>query len=119
MWPDRDGGDAGRGATAGVAPGSAADSDPAEGGGRDPNGAGGVGAPVPDPRPQVTGSGAGPSAGERVAAPGEFALLSPSAPLQVQVRMKKPPAAGVLFAVDSGEVLWQRHPRAPHPMASL
>jgi D-alanyl-D-alanine carboxypeptidase (penicillin-binding protein 5/6) len=35
------------------------------------------------------------------------------------VRMKKPPAAGVLFDVDSGEVLWQRHPRGLHPMASL
>jgi serine-type D-Ala-D-Ala carboxypeptidase (penicillin-binding protein 5/6) len=37
----------------------------------------------------------------------------------VRVRMKKPPAAGVLFDIDSGEVLWQRHPRAVHPMASL
>jgi len=120
MWPDRDGGDDGRGATtASSDPGSAADTDLPAGGGTDTRGAGTLGGPEPDPEPQGIGGGGGPSAAELGAAPGEFALQSPSAPLPVRVRMKKPPAAGVLFDVDSGEVLWQRRPRAPHPMASL
>jgi D-alanyl-D-alanine carboxypeptidase (penicillin-binding protein 5/6) len=46
--------------------------------------------------------------------------LQPAAPvLPVQARLKHPPAAGILFDLDSGEVLWERHPRAEHPIASL
>jgi D-alanyl-D-alanine carboxypeptidase (penicillin-binding protein 5/6) len=40
-------------------------------------------------------------------------------PLPVHHSFKHPPAAGVLFDVVSGRVLWQRHPRAEHPIASL
>ena len=40
-------------------------------------------------------------------------------PLPVQVEIKKPPAAGLLFDVDSGEVLWARRPAAELPIASL
>jgi D-alanyl-D-alanine carboxypeptidase (penicillin-binding protein 5/6) len=37
----------------------------------------------------------------------------------VHVRFKKPPRAGLLFDVDSGEVLWSRKPLKPLPIASL
>jgi D-alanyl-D-alanine carboxypeptidase len=37
----------------------------------------------------------------------------------VQVRLKRPPSTGVLFDVDSGEVLWERRATAPRPIASL
>jgi D-alanyl-D-alanine carboxypeptidase len=40
-------------------------------------------------------------------------------PLPVRYRFKHPPLAGILFDVQSGEVLWQRHPRLKHPIASL
>ncbi len=48
-----------------------------------------------------------------------YAVEPAAAPMPVKVRMKKPPAAGVLFDVDSGEVLWQRKPTAERPIASL
>jgi D-alanyl-D-alanine carboxypeptidase (penicillin-binding protein 5/6) len=37
----------------------------------------------------------------------------------VRPRLKRPPAAGVLFDVDSGEILWARHATIARPMASL
>ena len=37
----------------------------------------------------------------------------------VDVRFKKPPRAGLLFDVDSGEVLWARDALKPLPIASL
>jgi D-alanyl-D-alanine carboxypeptidase (penicillin-binding protein 5/6) len=37
----------------------------------------------------------------------------------VQVRLKDPPAAGVLFDVDSGEILWAIQPDERLPIASL
>jgi D-alanyl-D-alanine carboxypeptidase (penicillin-binding protein 5/6) len=48
-----------------------------------------------------------------------FALQPPAAVLPVEPRLKHPPAGGVLFDVDSGEILWERHPRAERPIASL
>src|SRR5262249_5633170 len=45
--------------------------------------------------------------------------LQPAATLSVSPRLKRPPAAGVLFDIDSGQVLWQRHPTVEHPIASL
>jgi serine-type D-Ala-D-Ala carboxypeptidase (penicillin-binding protein 5/6) len=48
-----------------------------------------------------------------------FALGPAPVPLPVTPRLKRPPAAGILFDVDSGEVLWQRRPRERRPMASL
>jgi serine-type D-Ala-D-Ala carboxypeptidase (penicillin-binding protein 5/6) len=48
-----------------------------------------------------------------------FALQPVSGPLPVHYRFKHPPVAGVLFDVKTGEVLWQRHPRLEHPIASL
>jgi D-alanyl-D-alanine carboxypeptidase (penicillin-binding protein 5/6) len=40
-------------------------------------------------------------------------------PYAVQPRLKEPPAAGLLFDVDTGEVLWARNPGAERPIASL
>ena len=37
----------------------------------------------------------------------------------MRARLKDPPAAGLLFDVDSGEVLWARNPAAERPIASL
>lgn len=48
-----------------------------------------------------------------------FALEPASFPLPVKPRLKRPPAAGVLFDVDSGEILWQRKPTVERPIASL
>jgi serine-type D-Ala-D-Ala carboxypeptidase (penicillin-binding protein 5/6) len=48
-----------------------------------------------------------------------FGLLPVTGPLAVPYRFKHPPVAGVLFDVRSGAVLWQRHPRLRHPIASL
>lgn len=50
---------------------------------------------------------------------GEFAVETAPFPLPVQPQIKKPPAAGLLFDVDSGEVLWARRPAAELPIASL
>jgi D-alanyl-D-alanine carboxypeptidase len=49
----------------------------------------------------------------------EFAVETAPSPLPVQIDIKKPPAAGILFDVDSGEVLWARRPAAELPIASL
>jgi D-alanyl-D-alanine carboxypeptidase len=38
---------------------------------------------------------------------------------RVHLRFKRPPRAGVLFDVDTGEVLWSRKPLTPMPIASL
>ncbi|HEX8647697.1 MAG TPA: serine hydrolase [Thermoleophilaceae bacterium] len=38
---------------------------------------------------------------------------------RVHLRFKKPPRAGLLLDVDSGEVLWSRKPLTPMPIASL
>jgi D-alanyl-D-alanine carboxypeptidase len=43
---------------------------------------------------------------------------APDAPT-VRPRLKTPPEAGILFDVDSGEVLWAREPGARRPIASL
>src|SRR5262249_7915264 len=48
-----------------------------------------------------------------------FALKPVIGPLPVQYRFKHPPAAGVLFDLKTGHVLWQRRPRLEHPIASL
>jgi D-alanyl-D-alanine carboxypeptidase (penicillin-binding protein 5/6) len=37
----------------------------------------------------------------------------------IHVAFREPPRAGLLFDLDTGRVLWQRHPRARLPIASL
>jgi serine-type D-Ala-D-Ala carboxypeptidase (penicillin-binding protein 5/6) len=47
-------------------------------------------------------------------------LLAPAVrPLPVHLRQKHPPAAGVLFDVKSGQILWVRHADQELPIASL
>jgi serine-type D-Ala-D-Ala carboxypeptidase (penicillin-binding protein 5/6) len=48
-----------------------------------------------------------------------FALRPVTGRPPVHYTFKHPPLAGVLFDVKSGKVLWQRHPRLEHPIASL
>lgn len=48
-----------------------------------------------------------------------FTVRPASSPTPVRVHFKSPPAAGMLFDVRSGEVLWQLHPRRELPIASL
>lgn len=50
---------------------------------------------------------------------GPFAVEAATPPFQVRPRLEHPPAAGLLFDVDSGEVLWARKPAAERPIASL
>jgi serine-type D-Ala-D-Ala carboxypeptidase (penicillin-binding protein 5/6) len=49
----------------------------------------------------------------------KYALNPRPARLPVQVEFDKPPAAGVLFDVDTGEILWQKAPTRELPIASL
>lgn len=75
-----------------------------------------------DPRPE-SNSADGISGDSRTAAlpmvNSRFALEPATFPLPVKPRLKRPPAAGVLFDVDSGEILWQRKPTIERPIASL
>jgi serine-type D-Ala-D-Ala carboxypeptidase (penicillin-binding protein 5/6) len=48
-----------------------------------------------------------------------FALQPVTDPLPVRYRFKHPPAAGLLFDVKSGRILWQRRARLERPIASL
>jgi len=48
-----------------------------------------------------------------------YALKPSTDPPPVEVAFRRPPRAGVLFDVDTGEVLWERHPRRELPIASL
>jgi D-alanyl-D-alanine carboxypeptidase (penicillin-binding protein 5/6) len=74
-----------------------------------------TGTPVP-----AVGGSAGRSLGTSVDPEvTRFALQPVAGPLPVHHAFKHPPAAGVLFDVRSGRVLWQRHPRSERPIASL
>ena len=53
------------------------------------------------------------------AARSPFALRPAADPPPVQVEFNRAPRAGILFDVDTGEVLWERHPRRELPIASL
>jgi D-alanyl-D-alanine carboxypeptidase (penicillin-binding protein 5/6) len=65
------------------------------------------------PSPHINDPGTRPPVRNR------FTVLPAAAPTQVRVEFKQPPAAGLLFDVRSGEVLWQLHPRRELPIASL
>jgi serine-type D-Ala-D-Ala carboxypeptidase (penicillin-binding protein 5/6) len=51
--------------------------------------------------------------------PAPFALRRPPRRLPVRVAFARPPEAGILFDVDTGRVLWERHPGHRLPIASL
>lgn len=61
--------------------------------------------PAPPKRPQPTRA--------------EEAALSLGGPDEVRLELEDPPAAGVLFDLDSGDVLWRRRARAERSVASL
>ena len=67
----------------------------------------------------TTASQPPPSLGTSVAPDTRFLLRPADAPLPVHYRLKHPPAAGILFDVKTGEVLWERRPRLERPIASL
>src|SRR3954451_24757925 len=69
--------------------------------------------------PQTQPSVTVPPEISRTIAISRFGLQPVTGPLAVHYPFKHPPVAGVLFDVRSGAVLWQRHPRLPHPIASL
>ena len=65
------------------------------------------------------GSTAPVAAGPKGSDAAKFALEPRPASLPVQVEFDKPPAAGVMFDVDSGKILWQKAPYRELPIASL
>ena len=56
---------------------------------------------------------------EAAQAPSRFALLPAAQPLPVAHEFADPPRAGLMFDVDTGEVLWELHPDRELPIASL
>jgi len=48
-----------------------------------------------------------------------FTVRPAPPPTAVRVHFKRPPSAGLLFDVATGEALWQLHPRRELPIASL
>jgi D-alanyl-D-alanine carboxypeptidase len=105
LWPDRDPADASpeTTTTAEVATGLDRSTETVGSAPREPPDAiGAEGAGVGDPSPS-----------------GDFAVEQPSPDLPVEVRLKRPPEGGILFDVDSGEVLWDRGATVSRPIASL
>jgi len=76
-------------------------------------------APSYSPEPAPPTATAVPGVAEPDVVPGEFALQPVPDDPPVQPRLKRPPAAAVLFDVDSGEVLWERRATEPRAIASL
>jgi len=106
LWPDREGG-ADRDETASVT-------------------TGGIHAEAPGLLEADAGIGGdegidalGSIGAQEVPGQGSFAIQAASEPFAVAPRLKQPPAAGLLFDVDTGEVLWARKPAAERPIASL
>jgi D-alanyl-D-alanine carboxypeptidase (penicillin-binding protein 5/6) len=73
--------------------------------------------PAPRGAAAIPGSTAPVRGATREAA--KFALDPRPSPLPVKIEFDKPPSAGVLFDVDSGEILWQKGPTRELPIASL
>jgi D-alanyl-D-alanine carboxypeptidase (penicillin-binding protein 5/6) len=67
----------------------------------------------PQPSPVTPDPGTAPTAKNR------FSVLPAAQPTAVRIRFKRPPRAGLLFDVQTGEVLWQLNPRRELPIASL
>lgn len=74
----------------------------------------GSSSPLPAARPPA--AEAAPPAAPPALSPAAVALGSPDA---FRLRFRTPPRAAVVFDMDSGRVLWRRHPRARLPIASL
>jgi D-alanyl-D-alanine carboxypeptidase (penicillin-binding protein 5/6) len=69
--------------------------------------------------PTPSAEGARATARPAPAAVKRFKLRRAPAALAVDRELRRPPRAGILFDVDTGEVLWERHPRRELPIASL
>ena len=69
--------------------------------------------------PQAGNKREGKAAGANSSAASRFALAPSSGALPVEHRFADPPKAGILFDVETGEVLWARHPQRELPIASL
>ncbi len=76
---------------------------------------------VAAPHPPRAGRGrAGPTVnGPPKPARNRFTVDPAPRPTEVRIRLKQEPAAGLLFDLRSGRVLWQLHPRRELPIASL
>jgi serine-type D-Ala-D-Ala carboxypeptidase (penicillin-binding protein 5/6) len=78
---------------------------------------------VGGPAPPAAASEHAPPAEPREPAPFVPAEPVPAIPLSgvdaFHVRMKRPPRAGLVFDLDTGDVLWRRRPLRAMPMASL
>jgi D-alanyl-D-alanine carboxypeptidase (penicillin-binding protein 5/6) len=86
----------------------------------DRDGTGGSTSTISQRRTPVVNTDPAPSIGTSVPQQAlRFGLQPVTGPLPVHHRFKHPPAAGILFDVKSGRVLWQRRPRLEHPIASL
>jgi D-alanyl-D-alanine carboxypeptidase (penicillin-binding protein 5/6) len=48
-----------------------------------------------------------------------YSLLPEAAPLPIEHEFADPPQAGLMFDVDTGEILWEHHPDRELPIASL
>jgi serine-type D-Ala-D-Ala carboxypeptidase (penicillin-binding protein 5/6) len=67
----------------------------------------------------VTPAPLAPAVVDAGTAPVGLGVLVDGGPDPVRARFKRPPAAGLLFDVDTGRVLWRRRAAAPRPIASL
>jgi D-alanyl-D-alanine carboxypeptidase len=117
LWPDRDPADASPDTATTAAARDAADAD-------DPSREGGLEELAP--RDSLGGLQEAPDRAQSDQAVAEsnstgesFALQPPPPDLPVDVRLKRPPEGGILFDVDSGEVLWDRGATVSRPIASL
>lgn len=59
------------------------------------------------------------AAAPKAEAPSRFALEPEADPLPIEHEFGDPPRAGLLFDLDTGEILWARHPDRELPIASL
>ena len=73
--------------------------------------------PEPAPGPMLD-SGTAPLAGGGTA-PSPLAVQLDGGPDAVRMGFKKPPRSGLLFDLDTGEVLWRHRPERVLPIASL
>lgn len=113
LWPDRDARDGGdeaapSEAVAGPTRDDVLSPEPEELGADDPVATTATGPSATDP--------ATPSSGPEAA---EFAVERTEPPYALSPRLKRPPAAGLVFDVERGEVLWARNPGKRRPIASL
>lgn len=83
---------------------------------------GGGGAVTPPPAvgsPPVAAAPTVPHDGDGLIEANPVPAVPPASVDAFRVRLRRPPVAGLVFDVDTGEVLWRRRPLLELPMASL